>query len=52
LLIGLGGQVWLTGTDYNLFTAIKDKAQFFEVKNSVIVSASEAIQKDWLAASA
>ena len=31
LLQQLGGQVWLTGTDENLFTAIADKAQFFTV---------------------
>lgn len=36
LLADLGGQVWLTGTDANLFTAIENTAQFFEVKNSVI----------------
>lgn len=27
----LGGQVWLTGTDENLFTAVRKKAQFFDV---------------------
>lgn len=27
----LGGQVWLTGTDENLFDAIKDTARFFNV---------------------
>ena len=36
LLQDIGGQVWLTGTDENLFTAIRDTAQFFEVQNSVI----------------
>ena len=36
LLIALGGQVWLTGTDANLFTAIEDKAQFFEVRDAQI----------------
>jgi len=36
LLGALGGQVWLTGTDQDLFAAIDGKAQFFEVKNSVI----------------
>lgn len=45
LLEKLGGQVWLTGTDANLFTAIEGKAQFFEVRNSVISSASEKSQK-------
>ncbi len=36
LLEKLGGQVWLTGTDYNLFSAIKGKAQFLKVKNGNI----------------
>ncbi len=36
ILIGLGAQVWLTGTDRNLFTAIESKATFFEVKDSII----------------
>ena len=36
ILQELGGQVWLTGTEENLFTAIKDKAQFFEVRDSRI----------------
>ncbi len=36
ILIELGAQVWLTGTDQNLFTAIEGKAQFFTVKNSTI----------------
>ncbi len=36
MLAGLGGQVWLTGTDTNLFDAIKDSAQFFAVHNSDI----------------
>lgn len=33
LLGALGGQVWLTGTDANLFTAVEGKAQFFEVRD-------------------
>ena len=47
LLIALGGQVWLTGTDENLFTAIKpsasakasarQEAQFFEVRDAEIL---------------
>ncbi len=41
LLEALGGQVWLTGTDENLFTAIRGKAQFFEVRDAeIIVQAS------------
>ena len=41
LLIGLGGQVWLTGTDQNLFSAIENRAQFFEVRNSQLQPASQ-----------
>lgn len=36
LLAALGGQVWLTGTDRNLFTAVENKAQFFEIKDAAI----------------
>ena len=36
LLEGLGGQVWLTGTDANLFTAIEGRAQFFEVHDASV----------------
>lgn len=32
----IGAQTWLTGTDENLFDAIQDKAQFFEVKDSTL----------------
>ncbi len=38
LLIDLGGQVWLTGTDENLFTAVEGRAQFFEVRDSALTS--------------
>jgi DNA replication and repair protein RecF len=31
-----GGQVWLTGTDENLFTPIQNRAQFFHVQNTCI----------------
>ena len=31
-----GGQVWLTGTDENLFTPIQNRAQFFHVQNARI----------------
>lgn len=37
ILQELGGQVWLTGTDKNLFTAIVGKAKFFEIDNSSII---------------
>jgi len=36
LLINMGGQVWLTGTDKGLFDAVKGRAQFFEVKDSTL----------------
>lgn len=36
LLIELGGQVWLTGTDRALFKAIEGQAQFFEVKEAAV----------------
>lgn len=36
LLQDLGGQVWLTGTDYSLFEAIEGKAQFFEIENAAV----------------
>ena len=38
LLENLGGQVWLTGTDENLFTAIEGKAQFFEVADAAVIA--------------
>ncbi|MCB9982712.1 MAG: DNA replication/repair protein RecF [Rhodospirillales bacterium] len=34
VLEDLGGQVWLTGADASLFTAIEGRAQFFEVRNA------------------
>ncbi len=37
LLHDIGGQVWLTGTDINLFDAVQGKAQFFEIKEAQIV---------------
>jgi len=44
LLEGLGGQVWLTGTDANLFTAIEGKSRFFEVRDAAIVAESSQEQ--------
>ena len=38
ILLELGAQSWLTGTDRDLFRAIEEKAQFFEVKSSEIYS--------------
>lgn len=37
LLHDIGAQVWLTGTDRNLFTAIEGRAQFFEVREGVLL---------------
>lgn len=34
ILTEIGAQAWLTGTDHNLFTAIENKATFFEIKNA------------------
>lgn len=38
ILQDLGGQVWLTGTDRNLFDAIEGKAQFFEIADGGVVA--------------
>ena len=40
LLIELGGQVWLTGTERALFSAIEGRAQFFEVEDAHILAES------------
>ncbi len=37
ILIEIGAQTWLTGTDKNLFDAIQNKAQFFEVRDAEII---------------
>ncbi|MCD8519997.1 MAG: DNA replication/repair protein RecF, partial [Alphaproteobacteria bacterium] len=36
LLIDLGGQVWMTGTDESLFSAAKNRAQFWSVEAGAI----------------
>ncbi|MGH1374879.1 MAG: DNA replication/repair protein RecF [Alphaproteobacteria bacterium] len=36
MLRDLEAQAWLTGTDQNLFSAIRDTAQFFDVDNAAI----------------
>ena len=36
LLADMGGQVWLTGTDEDLFAPIRDVGQFFDIENSQI----------------
>lgn len=40
ILQAAGGQVWLTGTDENLFSPIRKTAQFFEVQHAKITSQS------------
>lgn len=37
LLSDLGGQVWLTGADDTLFESIKNRAQFFQIKDGQIL---------------
>jgi len=36
ILIALGGQVWMTGTDVSLFDSIAQKAQFFKVDSATV----------------
>ena len=43
ILLSLGGQVWLTGTDKALFGDLKGKAAFFEINDSRI-QADEALR--------
>lgn len=38
ILIALGGQVWMTGTDVSLFDSIAEKAQFFTIESSTVKS--------------
>lgn len=37
VLEGTGAQVWLTGTDRNLFDALESRARFFEVRDGAII---------------
>lgn len=41
VLIELGAQCWLTGTDDNLFDAVRSTAQFFRVENSNVYGFSD-----------
>jgi len=34
ILLGLGGQVWLTGTDQNLFADLRGRGSFFFIENN------------------
>ena len=43
ILNDLGAQGWLTGTDDNLFDAVKSSAQFFTVRNAVIENTSSRV---------
>ncbi len=38
ILEGLNAQVWLTGTDLDLFDAVRERARFFEVEDSRVKS--------------
>ena len=35
-LLALGAQVWLTGTDVEVFDELRDAAQFFQVRDARI----------------
>ena len=37
ILLELGGQVWMTGTDRAIFAPLEGRAQFFRVRNSVVL---------------
>lgn len=43
ILRTLGGQVWMTGTDYSLFSAITCKAQFFQVESAKITQENQGL---------
>ena len=43
ILQAAGGQVWLTGTDHNLFEAVKNSAQFFEVQGASIAAHDDPV---------
>lgn len=38
VLLDLGGQCWMTGTEENLFSAVTGKAQFFRVENASVTA--------------
>ncbi len=40
LLLDLGGQVWLTGTDEGLFAGLENRAQYFRVEDATVEFAS------------
>lgn len=43
ILLGLGGQVWMTGTDALLFDSLGTKAHFFHVENSSLQPRNNAV---------
>ena len=42
ILISMGGQVWMTGTDPVLFKSIENKAQFFTIEDATILKKDNA----------
>lgn len=38
ILLATGGQVWLTGTDFMLFDALRARGQFFSVRDGVVAA--------------
>lgn len=42
ILLAAGGQVWLTGTDFMLFDALRARGQFFGVRDGVIAPDDDA----------
>lgn len=43
LLLPLGGQVWLTGTDESLFFPLKNRGAFFHVEGAVLFPSNTAV---------
>lgn len=41
ILLSMGGQVWLTGTDKHLFDDLKGKGTFFSIENSNVAAIQE-----------
>ncbi len=42
ILLSLGGQVWLTGTDETLFTDLRDRGAFFAIESTHQIQAPES----------
>ncbi|MCB9987771.1 MAG: DNA replication/repair protein RecF [Rhodospirillales bacterium] len=43
VLLAMGGQVWLTGTDEGLFRHLDGRAAFFHVENSALMPKTESV---------